>query len=109
MKEDNKKEKIVDALRVPQAVTRLTVYRLPQVLTAALRVPLVVTWLTVYRQLHIMSTGGLSRPIEAKLFMASLVFKFDVLRIYLLDRYEILKEPSSGIKESCPRSSGDHT
>ena len=46
-----------------------------------------------------MRPGERSRPLRAKLFMASRVLKHDVLRIHLSEVDAGLEEPSLGIKE----------
>ena len=74
-------------LRVIPAVTKLTVYRRPQIASArrVIRVPLAVTWLTVHRQLQIMRTGQDSQGWGPKLSAAGRAVKHDVLRIVLSD------------------------
>ena len=51
----------------------------------------------------------LSFETGAKLFMANVVFKGDVLRTEPSDSHATLTQPSSDIKESFPRSSGHST
>ena len=71
----------------------------------ALRVPPAVTRLTVYRWLHIMRPGKEEPRWEANIFMASACFTRDVLAILLSDLYKNLVEHTRHTREGRPRRS----